>query len=450
MTAHRSPVRTGRENTSAMALEDRRRLASELAKLLRFERLLSDLSSLFIHLPPSRIDSEIERGLRRLVEFLGVDRGIFWEFDEETKALRATHSWSVAGVEPMRGVLASDLVPWATDRFLKDRIFTFAHRGDLPDEAVAERRFFEQQGTKSHLTIPLEIGGALIGGLSFGAMRTARDWPRELVDRLRLVGEVFAHALERRRAEELRQRHQAELAHVARVATLGELAAAIAHELNQPLAAILANAQAAKRFLEPAAPMLLGLGVDESLQEILDDVAGDARRAQEVIRRLRDLLRKGDVRKHPLDVNDMIRDVETFARADALENDVDLAFDLTPGLPPAEGDRVQLQQVVLNLVRNGSEAMRDAGDSSPLLVRTGRDGKAVLVAVSDAGPPLDDAVFARMFDPFFTTKPAGLGMGLAISRSIVEAHGGRLWATRNAGRGLTVRLALPPAEEGAA
>jgi len=238
---------------------------------------------------------------------------------------------------------------------------------------------------------------------------------------------------------------RAELAHVARVSTLGEMASALAHELNQPLTAILSNAQTTRRLLSE------GRGSPDLLQGALDDIVEGSGRAREIILRLRKLIRRGEVSTVPVAINDVVRDVETFARTNAQSKGVPLTIRTAENLPVIEGDPIQLQQVTLNLVNNGAEAMAGADASDGLLVTTSLDDAGnVAVSVRDAGPPVDEDVLQRMFDPFFTTKSSGLGMGLAICRTIVEAHGGRLWAERNPDRGLTVRFSIPAERESAA
>lgn len=247
----------------------------------------------------------------------------------------------------------------------------------------------------------------------------------------------------RQQVEELLRQQTAELAHAARVTTLGELSAALAHELNQPLTAIAANAQAALRMLDAPAPDL------REASEALQDVIRDTQRAGETIRRMRSLLWKGDLEKHPVDVNEAVRSIEVFAKADGLQSGISLRLDLAPELSRVLGDRIQLQQVLLNLIHNGLEAMRALAGPRELVVQTSQSDAAdeVRVSVRDAGPPLAASVLQRMFEPFYTTKPGGLGMGLSISRSILEAHGGRLWAEPNPDQGITVRFTLPALKE---
>jgi C4-dicarboxylate-specific signal transduction histidine kinase len=269
-----------------------------------------------------------------------------------------------------------------------------------------------------------------------------------LYNRYRLKTRADREIRKRNEAQQLAQAERekaarAELLHVSRVATMGELASALAHELNQPLTAILSNTQATRRLLAS------GRGRPAELDEALGDIVDGADRAREIIQRLRALMRRGDVTLEPLDVNETLRSVEAFARADARESETDLVMNFAPDLPVVRGDRIQIQQVLLNLVHNGTEAMAAAGgDRRALVVRTSLyDPETVMVAVQDTGPPLDDNVVSRMFEPFFTTKSAGMGMGLPICRTIIEAHGGRLWAVRNPDRGLTVQFTLPRASE---
>jgi signal transduction histidine kinase len=249
---------------------------------------------------------------------------------------------------------------------------------------------------------------------------------------------------ERKRAETDAQRSRQELAHFTRVSTMGELTASLAHELNQPLTAILTNARAALRFLDAVPPQL------GELREILSDIAADDKRAGELIQRLRGLLRKGEPQRGLLDVNALVQEVAELLESDAIIRNVAVTLDLTPGSTAVVGDRVQLQQVVLNLLLNGMEAMAEDARERTIVVRTeARGGEAVHVSVQDTGVGLrdaDDAIFA----PFYTTKPAGMGMGLAIARSIVEAHGGVIRAKNNSGGGATVHFTLPAAGRAAA
>jgi C4-dicarboxylate-specific signal transduction histidine kinase len=242
------------------------------------------------------------------------------------------------------------------------------------------------------------------------------------------------------------QRQRAQLAHVSRVATLGEITASLAHELHQPLAAIMSNSQAALRFLAQEDPDLV------EVRNILVDIVHDDRRASEVIQRLRQFLRRDKPELTPLDMNEIIREVMTLLKREALLRGVSIDVELDAHLPRVVGDRVQLQQVVLNLVLNAADAMADLEpESRKVIVRTEReDNGEARVAVRDFGTGLDEQSLHCVFEPFYTTKPEGLGMGLAICRSIVEAHGGRLRASNNPDRGATFMFTIPVSRGGQA
>jgi two-component system sensor kinase FixL len=235
------------------------------------------------------------------------------------------------------------------------------------------------------------------------------------------------------------QEQRAELAHVARISIMGELAASLAHELNQPLTAILSNAQAGLRFMTSKRGNL------GEVREILQDIVKDNSRAGEVIRRMRALVKKEALESATLDLASLIRDVVALLHSDAILQNVQIALELDDSLPPVWGDRVQLQQVMLNIMLNAFDAMRECpADERKVKVRAEPHGAALIkVAVNDCGTGLTSEQLDRIFQPFFTTKRDGLGMGLSITRSIIEAHGGRLWAENNADHGATFSFTLP-------
>jgi C4-dicarboxylate-specific signal transduction histidine kinase len=245
----------------------------------------------------------------------------------------------------------------------------------------------------------------------------------------------------RKRAEVEAQLHRAEAAHASRAATLGELAAGLAHELNQPLAAILTNVQASRQLLRTQPTRI------ELMREILDDIAADDVRAAEIIRRMRALLKKGEMDVQPLDLNELARDVLHLVASDAILRRTRIHPQFEPDLPGISGDRVQLQQVILNLVVNGLEAMSDTLPARRrLVIRTSQPDEAwVEITVRDHGPGIPVTVLNRIYEPFFSTKPDGLGMGLSICRSIAEAHGGRLEASNHPDGGAMVAFTLPVA-----
>jgi PAS domain S-box-containing protein len=680
----------------------RRRAELALAERLRFETVLADLSATFAALPGAEIGREIERALGRIAVTLDVDRATLAELLDRGQGVRIAHAWTRPGADRLPPTLGPREFPWVEWRLRQGHAVTCARVGELPEEAEVDRRTFSRLGTRSFVAVPLDVGGTPVGVLAIAALRAEREWPGELIQRLRLLGEIFANALARRRAEwamreseerfrriadsapimvwlsdpdarrtyvnarwlalaarrleeelgdgwtsrvhlddreaclkamreavatrepftveyrlrsadgsfrwvldhgvprqtedgafaghvgsaidvtelkiaqqalaesdalrsaifgslygrvvaidregtiiavnqswsrfaeehglaleavsvganylatcrraaeggepdagqalkailgvlegraghasleyacplpsetrwfemtvepfrrpeggvviahvDITRRRQAEdearrqreeLAHVLRVTTLGELAASLAHEINQPLAAILSNAQAARRALDRETSGRAEVG------EALADIADDARRAGQVIRRLRALLRKEETERRAIDVNALITDVVRLLRADLQRRRIAIRLSRGELLPAVLGDRVLLEQVVLNALVNAGDAI-DARENGPrrISVET-REGPAgwLEIAVSDTGVGLAEGDLESIFEPFTSSKPGGLGMGLSISRSIVQAHGGRIWATGNAEGGLTLRVALPASAE---
>jgi PAS domain S-box-containing protein len=256
---------------------------------------------------------------------------------------------------------------------------------------------------------------------------------------LRVVGTI-TDVTERHRVRAEIEEQQRQLAHLGRAAVLGEMSGALAHELNQPLSAILANAAAAQRSLEQMPPS----STVDLIQEILEDIVHDDHRAAAVIARLRSLLKKGELRVQRLDVNEVVGDVLELVHSDLIERRISVESRLASGLPPVLGDRVQAQQVLLNLILNGCDAMSDnaQGDRVLRIVTEMCEGNPRL-SIVDRGKGIPEATMDRIFEPFVTSKADGLGLGLAICRSIIRAHNGRLWATNNPGGGATFWVEFP-------
>jgi C4-dicarboxylate-specific signal transduction histidine kinase len=242
-------------------------------------------------------------------------------------------------------------------------------------------------------------------------------------------------------SEKLRQA-QADLAHINRVTTMGELTASLAHEVNQPIAGAVTNAHACLRWLAGAAPDI------EEARAAATRIVRDGTRAAEIISRIRQLFKKSTPQLELVDVNEVIREMVLLLHNEAARYAVSLRTRLTADLPQVMGDRVQLQQVMMNLIMNGIDAMTAVDGTRDLAIESdqGDDGE-LLISISDTGVGLPAQQADRIFDAFFTTKPHGTGMGLAISRSIVESHGGRLWAADNSGRGATFFVTLPARAE---
>jgi PAS domain S-box-containing protein len=315
------------------------------------------------------------------------------------------------------------------DTYLPEERGSFRDRFErLKTEAIIrfERTFLRSDGT----TVPVEVSASQ---MRHGSFQTV---VRDLSHRKRREAAL-------KKAEEALRKAQADLAHVSRVTTMGELVASIAHEVNQPLGAIVTNGSACLRLLSRETPNL-----DRS-REVIERMISDGMRASEVIKRIRDLLHKSPAEKTPLNINEIVQEVIALVSSDVLRSKVDLRAELAADLPLVTGDRIQLQQVILNLILNARDAMSEVHTHSRELLVTTLKNKSgdVVVAVRDSGKGLDAMDVERIFEPFFTTKSEGLGLGLSISRRIIEDHGGTLWARSNKDRGAIVQFAIPAISE---
>ncbi|MGE0480430.1 MAG: ATP-binding protein [Phycisphaerae bacterium] len=302
----------------------------------------------------------------------------------------------------------------------------------------AARRALRRRGVASYWVEPIvAANGDLLGVLAAYRSHEGAPSTHDLECAV-AVARLAGIAIERARLDERGREHQAQLAHVARLATMGEMASGLAHELNQPLCAIV-------NYAEASIELLASQGSADELRRALIEVARQAERAGEVIRRLREFVRWRELRREPVDINHVVREVVGFTAAELRQRGIAVRLALAPVLPRALGDAVQLQQVLINLIRNACDAMSTTDAPRRLTIRTARAGGMVDVAVSDAGPGLPEDGGEHWFEPFFTTKGDGMGMGLSISRSIVEAHGGRIGAVSNRTRGATIRFTIPAA-----
>jgi PAS domain S-box-containing protein len=254
---------------------------------------------------------------------------------------------------------------------------------------------------------------------------------------------ILEDITELRQANQEAQKRREEMAHLGRVATMGELSASLAHELNQPLTAILSNAQAALRFISSDSPDLA------EIRDILGDIVAEDRRAGEVIYRLRSLFRKGKIERAKVDINDLVQEVVSLINTEAMIRNISLETALDEALPPVLGDRIHLQQVIINFILNASEAMKDIDDAPrEIIISTSRTEKQMVkVGIRDFGIGIIEDNLNQIIEPFYTTKPEGMGMGLSINRSIIDAHDGRFWADNNPDRGATFYFTLPIHEE---
>ena len=275
------------------------------------------------------------------------------------------------------------------------------------------------------------------------------SWQIALVTAVILVQAVFISVLlrehRRRQFAEVQSRQRmAELAHVNRFSTAGELTASIAHEINQPLGSIMTNAETAQAILKSQTPDIAELPIIVELKDIVNDILQDDRRATEVIRRMRSLLKKAPFELKRLDLNDIVRDTVEFLSSLAVGRKVELVSRIALETLPILADRIQLQQVILNLVVNGIDAMRDTSSENRIIsIRTSRIDNYAQLSVSDRGPGVAEEQLNEIFQPFYTSKAEGMGMGLSIARTIIEAHNGLIWAKNRDHGGASFKVKLP-------
>lgn len=425
--------------------ERQRRRAAErsLHQRLEFETLVSELSSSLTMLRAGDRPRVVLRWLRRLADCLEIDGA------------------SLLGAPKGNGEtgLTTSVFPGLTEFVVRGERVRFGSLDEVPPSLVSQREELRRNGIEAALAIPLQLNDDVVGGLAL-VSGSRRSWPEPLVARLEFVGALLARVLARQDShdeaesrgngktkvatspEPPRPVAQPDLARFARVRTLGGFALSLAHELNQPLTAILSNAQAARRFLAFPNPPI------DEVRAIIDDIDADDRRAGELIHGMRALLNHHDEEMAQTDFNDVIRDVARLVHGDCLLRRVALVLDLEAPLAPVRCDRVQMKQVLLNLIVNGFEAMQDTvAVERRMIIRSRSENGYCVISVRDAGTGISEESFNRLFEQFFSTKSDGLGMGLSITRSILAAHGGRIWATNNRDLGATFHFALPIAPE---
>ncbi len=418
---------------------EQKRVEAELAEKLRLQKLIADLLARLVALPSGQVDAAIEESQRMIVETLGLDRSTLWQLADDRPGMVLTHCWQRPGWPPLPPRFEMEgKLPWAHAKVSRGESFWFTSIDELPPEAARDLESFRMHGPKSNVTIPLLANGHVFGALAFATLDEQRSWSEEEIAELKLVARIIGNVLGQQRAEDRAEQLGAEIAYSTRAAMLGELTAALAHELNQPLTAILSNAQAARRFIAT------GMIDAAELRAILDDIIRDDKRAGGVIHNLRAMLNNVPVVSESCSLNDLVREVGEFLNGEMLGQRIELRKALEPGLPCVLAAPVEIQQVLVNLLLNAAHAMKDTPREARYIeIETRSENGTAKLSIRDHGCGIPEEHLHRIFNPFYSTKPSGLGMGLAICRRLIESHGGRINARNHESGGAIFSFSLP-------
>lgn len=404
-----------------------------------FDHLIARLCRAFVRTTVDEIDEEINRWLKRIVLALGLDRATVAELNSSGWGA-FSHGWARDPEHIIRQPLdVNALLPWLLKKVAAGETVIIPSLDDLPREAAVDRESFRRHGTKSNVTLPIRTGGEVVGGVGFATMSRERQWPAAIVEQLRLVAEIFGYALERKKSVGEIHRLRDELTHVSRITSVGQLATSIAHELNQPLAAVMNHAEACQIYLASDQPKL------EAVRLSLEGIVSDTQRASEILGGFRQLFKRRELRSSSVSADELFDAVERILRSRATTLGVSLLFRIARTFPRITVDPILIQQVLINLILNAFDSVCAIGEGSREVEVTASQGEPGFIhfAVHDTGTGIQPHLMPRLFESFFTTKPEGLGIGLVISRSIVEAHGGSMRAQQRNGQGATFEFTLP-------
>ncbi len=435
-----------RRATSATIEPKRRRaprVGRERRELVRFESLVGELSAAMALAPADAVDGEVDAWLGRISQALDLDRSAIYERDAQDQQVRTTHTWLRPGFPPFpRNYDPEKLLRKSTELVMAGRTLTFARPSDIPVENKDARRFVERYGPKASAAIPMWAGGKIIGAATFGKFRSSREWSAELLAHLALAVRLFGSAIERKQSVIAMRAVRAELRVATRRNLMSELVASLSHEINQPLGAILSNLGGLARLLSQGNPQ------PAMALEAVNSAIEDTKRTAEIVRRIRSMFKKDTDHKTAIDIGALVGEVVKLTAGEAAIRNVSVQVQASPSVRRVTGDGIQLQQCILNLIMNAFDAIAEArSDQRGVTIKVAPEKTGwAAISVSDNGAGIDAAVATRLFEPFVTTKSEGMGLGLLVTRSIVESHGGRIWATPNPDRGATFTFTLPVAE----
>jgi signal transduction histidine kinase len=405
-----------------------------------FELLVDELSAVMSRTPAHAVDGEIETWLGKISQALGLDRSGIYERDSSADHVRAAHTWKRTNIPP----LPPDFEPekylkTTTDWVLAGNQVVFSSPNGIPAELTDAKQFVERYGLKASAIIPMWAGNRVIGAGGFDKFRAARKWPPKLLEQLTLAVRLFGSAIERKQAETERRATLAQLRVASRRNMMSELVASLAHEINQPLGAILSNLGGLARLLSKnnPEPAIALAAVNNAIE--------DTKRAAEIIRRIRFMFKAHPEHKTAVGIGALAGDVVSLIASEAALRKVLVLLEVSPAVKRVIGDRILLQQCLLNLLMNGFDAITESkSDQREITIKIAAEkSRWAAISVRDTGGGIHPSVANRLFEPFVTTKNNGMGLGLLVTRSIVENHGGKIWATPNPDRGTTFTFTLP-------
>jgi signal transduction histidine kinase len=418
-----------------------RRGAQELEQ---FESLVDELSAAMAHTPAQAVDEEIGAWQGKICLALDLDRSAIYERDAPGKEVLTTHTW-VRGNFPgfPRRHYPERVAKKTTDWIMAGNRIVFARPSEIPLEFNDTRRFVERYGPKASAILPMWAGDRVIGAASFGRFRSSREWNAQLVRQLEVAVRIFGSAIERKQTEATMRAAHAELVLVQRRSMMGELVASLAHEINQPLGAILSNLGGLARLLEK------GNAQSELASQAVANAIEDTKRAGQIVRRVRALFKGDTSRRAVIDVVELAREVVSLIGSEAVLRKISVQITEAPPSALTFGDRVLLQQCLLNLLMNAFDAANDVEyDRRQVFLGVAEEKPGwISVTVRDRGTGIHPSVAGRVFEPFVSTKSGGMGLGLLVTRSVVENHGGRIWSeSANGETSFTFTVPAAPAK----
>jgi signal transduction histidine kinase len=409
----------------------------------RFESLVGELSASMTRASAHDVDHEIEVWLGKISQVLGLDRSGIYERDSGSAPVRTTHTWKRPGIPALpRDFDPQKFLKTTTDWVLMGNQLVFSSPSGIPAELADARDFVARYGLKASAVIPMWAGNQVIGAAGFDKFSAAREWPTKLLDQLTLAVRLFGSAIERKQSEIALHAARTELRVASRRNMMGELVASLVHEINQPLAAILSNLGGVTRLLSQKNPQFA------TALAAVSDAIEDTKRTAEIIRRVRSLFKGDAERKIEMGLGNLISETVNLIAGEAALRKIQVRLEIPPPARRVVGDSVQLQQCILNLLINAFDAIREAGsDKGEVAIAVAPERVGWMrISVCDNGAGIPPSVAGRLFEPFVTTKREGMGLGLLVSRSIIEHHGGRIWMAPNPDRGTTFAFTLPLAK----